>query len=193
MSYHVYTTAGIVLKKRSTGEQNTLLYILTQDLGLIIASARSTRTAKSKLRGMIEEYSYGYFSLVKGKNGWKLTNVSQELNFFFDSPEYSRRTLAQVASVLIKMIQGETPHKKVFEVVCSGFNFIKKIEENNIYPTEILMVLRIMNELGYVEADGEIKSLVSENEFSLHLLEEVERNKIKIVGVINKAIKESQL
>lgn len=193
MSYRIYTTKGIVLKKKSSGEQNSLLYILTKDLGLVIASARSTRSAKSKLKGLMEEYSYGDFSLVKGKNGWQLTNVSNAGNFFFEANEYSRKTLAQVSSVLVKMIQGEVEQSDIYETVLNSFSYLSNTEKESVHSVEIVTVLRVMNFLGYVETTDEIKNLTSQLNLDDSLIEYVSRNKIRLVGIINKAIKASQL
>jgi recombinational DNA repair protein (RecF pathway) len=69
MSYHVYTTEGIILKRTPFGEANILLHIFTKDLGLIIASARSARLSVSKLRTALQEGSFVIISCVKGKGG----------------------------------------------------------------------------------------------------------------------------
>lgn len=193
MSYRVYTTKGVVLKKKTSGEQNSILYLLTQNLGLIIVSARSTRSAHSKLKGLVEDYSYGDFSLVKGKNGWRLTNVSQEGNFFFEAEEYSRKTIAQISSILIKMIQGEVVQPEIFGCVLGGYKFLTKTDLENVYLAEILIVLRVMNLLGYVEGGEGVQGLVLDNSFDEGVLQKVSASKIEIVGIINKAIKASQL
>lgn len=193
MSYHVYTTQGIVLRKKSVGEQSVFLHLLTEDLGLIIVSVRSTRSPKSKLRGLIEEYSHGYFSLIKSKNGWKLTNVSEEGNFFFCAPEYVRKTLAQISSVLIKMIQGEEMQKNVFELVLNTFESLTVSREDEVQPIEIIAVLRIMNLLGYVEKSNLNEDLLKDHVFDEKTIKYSMENKIQMVGLINKAIKESHL
>lgn len=193
MSYRIYTTKGIVLKKKTSGEQNSLLYVLTKDLGLIIASARSTRTTGSKLRGLLEEYSYGEFSLVKGKNGWRLTNASSEGNFYFESQEYSRKTVAQICSVLTKMIQGEVEQEDIYDCVIESFQFLTTAGKSDITLVETLTVLRIMNLLGYVEHKDGLTEIIKGSEITPKILNEVFHNKIKIVGIINMAIKESQL
>ncbi len=193
MSYRVYTSPGMVLKKKNSGERDVVLYILTRDLGLVAASARSTRSSKSKLRGFTEEFTYGEFSLIKGRNGWKLTNVSDAENFFFSAPEYSRKTMAQISSVVMKMTQGESPHMEVFETVSKCFSFLTQARAEDVLSAEFLCVLRIMSELGYVHADNDVGVLLSNDSFDSDFLQKVQDNRIKIVAVINKAMKESQL
>ncbi len=58
MSYHIYTTDGIVLKRTAYGEANIFVHVLTHDLGLIIASVQSARLSTSKLNSALSEYTF---------------------------------------------------------------------------------------------------------------------------------------
>lgn len=192
MSYHIYTTEGIILKRTPFGEANILVHVLTQDLGLIMASARSARLYVSKLRPALQEYAHVSVSCIKGKGGWKITNVVSKGSFYFESPKYAHRVMSQVTTVLMKMIQGETPHKEVFEIVKGGFTFLKNVKEDLVSDFEILIVLRILKELGYVVNDEDTNAFLG-NEWSDELLIKINISKKSIVAVVNKALKESQL
>ena len=194
MSYHIYTTDGIILKRMPFGEANILLHILTADLGLIMASARSARLSASKLRPGLQEYAYVSLSCIKGKNGWKVTNVVEKDSFFFDYPEYSHKVLAHVGGVLLQMITGESPHREIFETVRSGFEFLKSLDQEQAPNFEALMVLRILYELGYVNKDLESNGFLdTRTEWNEALLREVAGKNKGIVSTINKALKESHL
>ena len=194
MSYHIYTTLGIILKRTAFGEANIFLHILTEDLGLIVAGARSARLSSSKLRSALQEYTYVSVSCVKGKNGWKITNVVEKENFFFNCPNFSRKVLSQVAFVLLKMIPGESPHKEVFQIVKSGFEFLKILNEKDVLNFETLVVLRILHQLGYVESGPEINFfLKNREEWNVSILEKVSQSRGNLIFTINKALKESQL
>ncbi len=194
MSYHIYTTEGIILKRTPFGEANTLLYILTYDLGLIIASARSVRLSSSKLRPTLQEYEHVSISVIKSKNGWKITNVIEKNNFFFENKIYSRKVLAQVSSVLLKMIPGESPHPEIFRTVKSGFEFLKILEEKDVSNFEILTVLRILHLLGYVVKEGDSEIFLKDvEEWNLSLLHDIGEKKSSIIELINKALRESHL
>ncbi len=194
MSYHIYTTDGIVLKRQVFGEANILLHILTTDLGLIIASARSARLSASKLKGALQEYQHISVSCVKGKNGWKITNVSDKESFFFNYPEHSRRVLAQVTSLLLQMITGESPHPEIFKTVKTGFEFLKNVDGKDIPSFETLIVLRILHKLGYVATTPETAYFLAESElWSSSILEQTRENKENLTKLINKALKESHL
>ncbi len=194
MSYHIYTTNGIILKRMGFGEANILLYVLTADLGLIIASARSARLAVSKLRPALQEYAHVSISVIHGKGGWKVTNVVEKNNFYFDLPEHGKKVLARIASTLLQMIPGESEAPEIFQTVVSGLEFLKTVPEKDISEFEPLAVLRILYELGYVVSDETAEIFVKEpNTWNSELLQKISEKKLAVVGIINKALKESQL
>jgi len=194
MSYHIYTTDGIVLKRSNFGEANIILYILTRDLGLIIASAQAARLGVSKLRPSLQEYCHSTFSAVKGKNGWKITNAISKQNFFFDVPAFTQKFISQISTILVRMMPGEEMHKEIFEIVSTSFEYAKNISEEEIQNFEILCMFRILYHLGYVSSDDQTQKFLSENsDWSESLNTEIISNKKLLVEKINKGLKESQL
>ena len=193
MSYSIYTTDGIVLKRTPFGEQNVLISVLTKDLGMINASAQAARSPKSKLNSALQEYSLVSLSCVKGKNIWKITNAEESTNFFFDGNREKRQILARLRLVLLQTIAGEFPQPEIFETVFSGFEFLKSMSTKDISNFEILTVLRILHALGYVVLDSETKAFLESKELSENILEKVSPKKSILISVINKALKESQL
>ncbi len=193
MGYHIYTTDGIVLKRTAFGEANVLLHILTKDLGLIMASARSVRLDSSKLRSALQEYSFVTISSIKGKNGWKLTNAVEHTNYFFGRSEEQSKVLAQITAMIIKMIPGEAIHPEIFDVVKTGFDFLGELKGNQIKLFEILVVLRVLHQLGYVAGDDLGDLLKNPTVWSVDLLDIAGTKKEVLISIINKALKESQL
>lgn len=194
MGYHIYTTDGIILKRTTFGEANVLLYILTSDLGLIIASARSARLAVSKLRPALQEYALVSISCIKGKNGWKVTNVVEMSNFYFDSKSYQNKIISQVSFMLLKMIPGESPQKEIFQTIKSGFDFLLSLKEDEVKSLEVLLVFRVLHQLGYVGHDHNTDNLLKNTKnWDKSILEELNKNKKNVILLINKALKESHL
>lgn len=192
--YHIYTTDGIVLKRSNFGEANVILYILTRDLGLIIASAQSARLGVSKLRPSLQEYSSSVFSAIKGKNGWKITNAISKKNFFFETPAFAQKFISQISTILVRMMPGEEIHKEIFDVVSTCFEYVQKVPEEDLQNFEILCMIRILYHLGYVSSDESIqKFLSSTSEWGDNLLLEIKVNKKILVEKINNGLKESQL
>lgn len=193
MSYHIYTTEGIILKRAVFGEANILLHILTKDLGLIVASAQGARLSKSKLKGSLQEYSLVSVSLVKGKNGWKITNAHLLKNFFFEAENKAHKFFSKISKILLKMIVGESKHQEIFDITQKSFELLLELEESDIGYLEILSVLNILYELGYVAKEERIEKFIGLDVFKKEVLKISNETKIYIVSTINKALKESHL
>jgi chromosome segregation protein len=72
----IHTTPGFIIDSRPYGEAGKLLSIFTRDFGLVTTSASGIRFEKSKLRYHSQDYSFGSFSLVRGKELWRLTSAA---------------------------------------------------------------------------------------------------------------------
>ncbi|HEY4528703.1 MAG TPA: recombination protein O N-terminal domain-containing protein [Candidatus Paceibacterota bacterium] len=134
MSYHIYTTKGLVLSSRGVGEADRIYSILTRDLGLIRARATAVRKAASKLRGALEPFSLTSVSLVRGKDYWRLTSAE----LIKKIPK--RETLARPLALLEKLVQGEAPHPELLNAI-----------EENFDSTESKLVSHILYHLGYLK------------------------------------------
>lgn len=143
MSYHIYTTKGIVLSERPVREADRLYKILTRDLGLIQARALGVRNGLSKIRGHIEPVSLASISLVRGKEYWRITSA-ESIRSILPSP-YVIRPL----TLLEKLVQGEISHPELFDTV---ENAILPENFDNEYP-EINLVSKILFHLGYLREE----------------------------------------
>ncbi len=171
-----------------------MLHILTLDLGLIIASARSVRLSVSKLRPAVQEYTNVSVSCVKGRGGWKVTNVVALQNFYFDQPEYTHKTLAQIVSLLIKMMPGESSNPALFRIVKEAFLQIKDLKKESVENFEIIVVLRVLFELGYVDKSSIPEKYFQDKlNFSEEVLSGISSDRVKLVVIINNSLKASHL
>jgi DNA repair protein RecO len=194
MSYHIYTTDGIILRRQAIGEANLLLSVLTRDLGLIFASAQAVRAQASKLRPAVQEFAHVTLSCVKGKSGWKATSAASTGSFYFDTPAQAHRVLAQMASVIQKLMPGEEPHPEVFDAVLSAFSFLPSVSEADIPDFECLLMLRLLYLLGYVEKDAGTEIFLSDTAmWNETLLREVAQDHLALVAVVNKGLAASNL
>ena len=141
MSYHIYTTNGIVLSERAIGEADRIYSILTRDLGKLQARAIGVRKNTSKLRGNIEPFSLSAISFVKGKNYWRLTSAEFIQNIS------TLPNIARPLSLIEKLIQGEEPHPELFDVV-EQFALSPQPDDEMF---EIRLVSQILLHLGYLK------------------------------------------
>ncbi|MEK9171660.1 MAG: DNA repair protein RecO [Patescibacteria group bacterium] len=141
MSYHIYTTRGIVLTERPMREADRIYTIMTRDLGLVRAMAIGVRKEASKLRGNIEPFSLSSVSFVKGKDYWRLTSAEFIQNIS------STPSFARPLALLEKLVQGEASHPELFDAVEQSLKSPKPDDE----MFEIRLVSQILFHLGYLK------------------------------------------
>ncbi|OHB13778.1 MAG: hypothetical protein A3G05_00815 [Candidatus Zambryskibacteria bacterium RIFCSPLOWO2_12_FULL_45_14] len=141
MSYHIYTTKGIVLAERPVREADRIYSILTRDLGLVHATALGVRNGASKLRGNIEPFSLTSISLVRGKEHWRATSA-ESIQRISSSPNVIRPL-----ALIEKLVQGEVSHPELFDAVERALQSRESLDE----MFEIRLVSKILFHLGYLK------------------------------------------
>ncbi|MBY0294185.1 DNA repair protein RecO, partial [Patescibacteria group bacterium] len=184
----------IVLSKRTVGEANTLVSILTEDIGVVRGSARSARLERSKLRYGLEPLTYGTFSLVRGKYEWKLTGVQELSRPFLAASLVKRKAAGKIGRLLLRLIQGEEPVRTIFESVSKGLQYISQTpNEEDLTYVEAVLVLRILAELGYVEGGNGLGVFLKDSEFSQPLIDEAKKSRPLLIRSINQSLAETGL
>ncbi len=165
MSYHIYTTEGIVLSGRSWHESDRIYNILTRELGLIKIRALGVRKGMSKLRGALEPCVISSISLVRGREYWRV--ISAQSLYSIPMSIYIARPFALIE----KLIQGEIPHPELFDMVAQTVQ--NREIDNEIF--EVRLVSNILYHLGYMEKS------------------DLDLNKKAMIEAINKGIQASHL
>lgn len=196
MSYHIYTTRGLVLSARSIKEADKLYTILTRDLGLLYVRALGVRKEGSKLRGQLEPFSLASVSLVKGKNQWRITSAHQiEGSFDFQKKrKQGYKALARGFSLLEKLIQGEEKHPALYDAMEELFMFAKLSNDADSMheALEVILVARMLHHLGYLREEEGTREVVM-HELTPEFLGKVEQNKKPLIKLINEGIEASNL
>lgn len=189
MSYAIYTTEGFVLSQHPSGEASAMYSIYTKDFGLITAKAQSVRLLSSKLRYNLDVLSFSTFSLVKGKEVWRLTGV-----FETKSSRLHRLMKARVMALVRRLVQGEEVNHKVFETLSFMMNdqVLDTSEAKDVLCFEVLVLMHILSALGYLDMDKLIGVKATES-ISIEQLERIRPQYVGLVQEVNKAIKATQL
>lgn len=198
MAHHVYNTQGFIIESIHSGEANKFYTIFTRELGMIRATAQGVRLLKSKLRFSLQEFSHVHLSIVRGKEIWRITNAKSESNLFSTHKHQKEivYVLAQIFSLLKRLIPGEEKNEHLFSVLHEAFEFLRtsqvSYETEDIQAFERILVINILHNLGYM---GNISSLVPffGAPWSQTLLEEMKKYKKSALQEINRAIKATQL
>ncbi|MCE9585374.1 DNA repair protein RecO [Candidatus Nomurabacteria bacterium] len=192
--HHIYHTEGIILGSKNYGEAGKCYYIFTRDLGMIFASAQGVRKMSSKLRYVLQDFSYIKLDLVRGKDFWRLTSASKTnaLENLSRNPD-TFAIIFNIARLLKRLLAGEEKNDILFTDLISGFSVLEKAEnKEEIKNIESVMVLRILNNLGYVGA-GDDFGKFTKSPFEEDLIFEMGKNRLKILNEINRALKETHL
>ena len=163
MSYAVYSTRGWILGSAPSGEASKIYLLYTEDFGLVRARAQSVRLLASKLRYNLEDYSFGTFSLVRGKEVWRLTGAEHSAIAQKPSP-----VRARVLNLVKRLVQGEERNDALFATL--------REFEGKGEVREAVILSHILGALGYLD---------------LTTLETLSER--QMIQAVNKALQETQL
>lgn len=196
MAYTIHQTRAYVIRSAPFGEANRRFDLLSEELGLIRANAQGIRYLKSKLRYALSDYALAEVSLVRGKDYWRVVNAVPNEDLFFTLHPKVRLIFIKVFSLVGRLITGEHPEPDIFWLIRNAHKFSiemgETLEEKYIMGFESIIILRLLNLLGYV-GDHEILKKYGGEDWSTELLEESGKERRKIVEVINNALNHSGL
>jgi DNA repair protein RecO len=199
--YKKHHTKGIIIGSQIEGSDSRRANIFTESFGLLSARVQGARNAHSKLRSGSQDFSFGEFSLVHGKSGWRVVSVRSRINYF-ESLRHSASKLKIAGNVLnlIKKLVAEdaqtslastkpSAESGLFSVISNFFAFLMKAREQDIALAECLTLLRILHILGYMRHDPELLIPMSSSEIEIKDLEKIAPMRSKIVQLINESLK----
>jgi DNA repair protein RecO len=192
--HHIYHTEGLILGSKNFGETGKYYSIFTRDLGMIYASASGVRKMSSKLRFILQDFSYVKIDLVQGRDFWRVTSASKtnELEQLFKNGE-TFAVFYNIANLLKRLLAGVEPNEALFADLINGLSVLEKIEKKeDLRNVEVVLVLRILNNLGYIGGNEILKTFIK-SPFEDDIIFEVAKNRTKILSEINKALKETHL
>ena len=148
----------------------------------------------SKLRFVLQDFSYLKIDLVQGRDFWRVTNVGKTntLELITKKPE-NFAVFVNIARLLKRLLAGVEPNEALFVDLLNGLSILEKSEtQEDLRNVEAIIVLRIINNLGYIGDSAMLGTLIK-SPFEENILFEVAKNRTKILSEINKALKETHL
>jgi len=194
--HHIHTTDGLVIHSKAHGEASKIVYIFTRDLGLVMAIAQGIRLEKSKLRYNICDYQISRFSLVHGKEFWRIVGVAGIEGDKKSVNESYHSIFIPISLMIRRLIQGEEKHLEIYECLESCANFINKLSflESTIFSTiESLLLIRILFRLGYVGDKHGFGEFLNNSTFSIDIINHLIPKRVEMNKIINNALRESHL
>ena len=191
--HHIYHTEGIILGNKNYGEAGRYYPIFTRDLGMIYASAQGVRKMSSKLRFILQDFAYVKVDLVQGKDFWRITSASKTNKLEQLSKNSGTfEVVSNIAKLLKRLLAGVEPNQALFSDLINGFSVLEKSGKEELQNIEIILVLRILNNLGYIGDNAVLQNLIK-SPFEENLIFEVSKSKSQVLNQINKALKETHL
>ena len=192
--YFKHHTKGIVASSRIEGDCGKRADIFTEKFGLVSARVQGARNIHSKLRGGVQDFSSGEFSLVHGKSGWRVVSIRSEKNFFelFRNSPVKLKIAANVLNLVKKLTSEEENYNfynSVFNIVIKFFNFLTAAREDDVALAECLTLVRILHSLGYMRHDPQLLIPISSAEIEIKDLETIAPRRSKIIQLINESLK----
>lgn len=195
--HHIHTTEGLVIASKPYKEGGKMLYILTSDFGLISAIAEGVRLEKSKLRYHSQDYSFALFSLVHGREFWRVVGASAYQRQYSAGKEKVRLSILTPLSLLLRrLLHGEGDHGDIFSYLKNCADYIEDSEsfnEEDLKTLESLTVIRVLRKLGYVGNDPNFEKELETDQVSREVLDRMRSNRAKMNEKINLALRESHL
>lgn len=191
--YAVHTTPGFIVESRPRGDAGKSIFIFTRDLGLVMASAQGIRLEKSKLRYHAQDYALGIFSLVKGKEFWRLTSAQPSAEPAPPNAVYSYIS-SRLATLLRRLVPGEEPHPELFGLVEACLRFAQRageLDAQRLQAFESVAVFCALRALGYIPSTPTLGPVAPPA--SLADIDAAIGQRPALNGYINTALRESHL
>lgn len=186
--HKIFVTDGVVLGKRTVGEANALVYILTHELGLVRARATSVRVEQSKLRYGLEVLTRARYCLVRGKHEWRLTGVEHASRGLIAQDKTKRVRSGKIAKLLLRLIHGEERVPALYKTVVEGLGAITRAATTqDADAVETVLVLRVLAHLGYLPHTQALAPFI-EGEYSVELSAEALKSRSLLVRAINESL-----
>jgi DNA repair protein RecO (recombination protein O) len=191
--HHIYHTEGIILGSKNYGEAGKYYSIFTRDLGMIYASAQGVRNVCSKLRFVLQDFSYVKIDLVAGRDFWRVTSASKTNKLEqITKNSGTLKVFSNIGNLLKRLLVGVEPNEVLFDDLLNGLFILEKSETKDLRNTEVVLVLRILHNLGYI-GENEILQNLIKSPFENNLIYEASKSRSQILEQINKALKETHL
>jgi len=190
MSHAVHTTHALVLGSAYVQDADRLFWLLTEDFGLIFASAKSVREETSKLRYSLQDLAQPRVSLVRGRGLWRLTGAEENNTAKLNGEE--AQALGRIAALVRRVMPTDDTNHEVFSILNNARIELSK-RTRDPQAVEYITVARVLYQLGYLSCTDEYRGLVDSINFDSAIFTQAEKLSGKLIHDINAGLTESQL
>ena len=149
-----FSCDGIVLKTAVSGESHLLLWILTEDSGIIKAFSMGARGVKNKLHSGSAQFVYATFYFSRGKNALTVTDIKIHEVFFGLRSSLKRLAVSQyMCEALLKSLPDGRCDGEIMRLLLNSLYFLSSGKKDEL-------LVKAVFELRYASEAGFMPSLV---------------------------------
>lgn len=145
---HKYVTSSFVLARTPLAESATLVTLLTDEFGLIRARAEGLRKPGAKLAHALQTLDRSEVTLVRGKEGWRLSGAILDAHWFEKLDRASRLRAGRIAGLLLRLVHGEANEPALFDLFADFIRALPSLPETSQDTLECVTALRMLALLG---------------------------------------------
>lgn len=179
-----YSTSGIVLSRTPLVEGSALLFLLTEEFGLLKVRAQGVRELGAKLSGAVQTLSESEVILVRGKEVWRLSGALLTRAWARALSKENRKRAGRVAGLILRLVQGESHDQELFHIYRAFLEALSQLDEKDSDTAELICALLVLRTLGFDA--GEIPE--GKELFATETLQSVESNRKAYIARINNGI-----
>lgn len=146
---HKYVTRAFVLARHPLREQALSITLLTADLGLLRARTEGVRKPGAKLAHALQTLSEIEATVLRGKDGWRLSGAILERNWFQELSQEARERAGKRVSLILRLVQGEAMDAHLYEAFCEFLPRLKDTTEAEQDAAEFVITLKALSLLGH--------------------------------------------
>ncbi len=185
--YPKYNTKSILIHSYLLAEDDRAFVLYTERFGLLHARAFSIRKEKAKLKGMLSAYLELDLTLIRGKAGWRIIELSGARCALRYIESSKLRDFFKLLKFLLANSPKEEQSERLFDSLSSALSLLKMLSGKDRSAFYNALLYDILSALGYAERDFQF---FSAGKFQRDLYD---LQKPKILERINKAKARSHL
>ncbi len=120
-------TNALVLTPRNVGENDKILVMLSEELGVIEATARGAQRMKNKYSTLCQPFCYARVELFRGKSSWLIDNVEVlDAHFMLSADPFGAALASYFCEVVRTLSPSEDTAKDYLQLLMNLFYLLEQ-------------------------------------------------------------------
>jgi DNA repair protein RecO len=184
---HKYSTRAIIFGRTPLADASAGVVLLTEEFGLIRARAQGLRKSGAKMAQALQSLSTADITLIKGKDGWRLTGAILESAIAQGMDIEKRLCVGRIFELVKRLVRGEHHDILLYGHIHCFIETLPLLTNEEQDAAECLVALRVLHLLGHDGGD------LPQSGFETETLAQVRDHRKEYIQRINHALSVSGL